>query len=642
MAVQPPDAEASRGSCMRINREPHGLTPGDAVWLYGLRGEAAKRHNFLPGVVLGRSPPLGHGGAVDSPAADVRVRLRGGATLEVPRASLLCADRPSDRERMRAALALERLLPLAAAAPWLRESFAGHEELCLAVAAFFRPPQAIYHFSGFANKRVEPEGWCARKRPSPWQPTAAALRPRIDCAAVSCDEGGDRVLLAGGCDDHPTRVRTFFDDACVYDSLRDEWTPLPPMRTRRHGCSGALLDGTVYIVGGNYVEQRPGERHSVEATGGAGGRGQAGGDGGSGVGASCLDGPSFAEGFDWISRAWAPVPMPATRKGPPPVAFAAVGALSGRLVVTCCSRGPDDPWALRVFWPRRPDLGWIGARADELVEEDSFSPAESDVWGEDSGSDDAPLSCDGTHTAAAASSGPPASGRAVPPRSATHMLRPQAVQPTPFAPMRRCCASAVIGSHLVVASGRGCPPRSVEAFAFDWHIDSSFSSLALVHRDSGRRQDAASLSDDELCRTLAAGRWARLPDLVGARVGGRLVVVAGALYATGGIDEQTGAFSATAERFEGASEGAPTSTILLSRGAPPWPEGLPGEGSCWRLCPDLCMPKALHAHSAVALVAPPFMYDVQTTPAFECEGAIEEIIAPGLLEGDRLRRCGVM
>ena len=108
-------------------------------------------------------------------------------------------------------------------------------------------------------------GWC----------TPLAMRPlrfhsrtrnsldacRIDCAVVQLPDG--RLFVAGGCTDHPARCGAdhpgggqFLNSAFIYDGLTDTVEPVPPMQYRRHGCGGACIGDTVYIVGGGYVAKR--------------------------------------------------------------------------------------------------------------------------------------------------------------------------------------------------------------------------------------------------------------------------------------------------------------------------------------------------------------------------------------------------
>eukprot|EP00927_Polykrikos_kofoidii_P073348 TRINITY_DN6938_c0_g2_i1.p1 TRINITY_DN6938_c0_g2~~TRINITY_DN6938_c0_g2_i1.p1 ORF type:complete len:492 (-),score=51.94 TRINITY_DN6938_c0_g2_i1:77-1489(-) len=112
------------------------------------------------------------------------------------------------------------------------------------------------------------------------------------------------------------------------------------------------------------------------------------------------------------------------------------------------------------------------------------------------------------------------------------------------------CA-AVHHGELVVASGRPQRfDRKVAAFRFT--------------------------SDDP--ETWHHGEWRQLPDLNDARVGGALVVIAGKLFITGGVDEVRGVFRDTAE-------------CLDEQASPP----------CWRIVPSFKMPRALHAHDCAAL-----------------------------------------
>ena len=123
------------------------------------------------------------------------------------------------------------------------------------------------------------------------------VTPRIDCASIRID-GGARLMFAGGVDNHPMRgqcLRT----ATVYDALSNSWADLPSMACERHGCSGAEINGTVYVVGGGYASK---DRIGSE----------------------------FFEAFDLATQEWRqlPLPDPALDR-----VFAAVGVVGGKLIL---------------------------------------------------------------------------------------------------------------------------------------------------------------------------------------------------------------------------------------------------------------------------------------------------------------------
>ena len=69
-----------------------------------------------------------------------------------------------------------------------------------------------------------------------------------------------RILFAGGCGAHPNLAQSldgFFSSVVAYDPLADAWADLAPMARRRHGCSGVLANGKVYVFGGDYVDDLP-------------------------------------------------------------------------------------------------------------------------------------------------------------------------------------------------------------------------------------------------------------------------------------------------------------------------------------------------------------------------------------------------
>jgi len=105
-------------------------------------------------------------------------------------------------------------------------------------------------------------------------------------------------------------------------------------------------------------------------------------------------------------------------------------------------------------------------------------------------------------------------------------------------------ASVVFNGELILASGRDTRfARKVAGFTFK----------------------TPATSDD----WWQGGVWRQLPDLLEQRMGGSLVVANGHLYISGGVNEDNGKFSDTAERFD---------------------------GSCWRLVENFRMPRAVHAH----------------------------------------------
>ena len=83
-----------------------------------------------------------------------------------------------------------------------------------------------------------------------WSSVASLPRARGGLAAV----GFGRFVFAFGGEGNAESVDGTFEDADVYDADTDQWTPLEPMPTPRHGIGAAVLDGAIHIPGGGPVE----------------------------------------------------------------------------------------------------------------------------------------------------------------------------------------------------------------------------------------------------------------------------------------------------------------------------------------------------------------------------------------------------
>lgn len=174
---------------------------------------------------------------------------------------------------------------------------------------------------------------------------------RIDCAeAVLSGDRCGQVIFAGGCARHPRQCRQidFYKSALLYDSLLDEWSALPDMPTRRHGCAGVSLGDKVYVLGGQYVHD-PHEDEGIQP-----------------------EGPRFCDVFDLVAQRWTSQSIapekPVLLEMLDHVAFFGAGAIGGRIVAVL----PLGPTRLRAQ----------GAAADPTtVIAVAFNPArESDGW----------------------------------------------------------------------------------------------------------------------------------------------------------------------------------------------------------------------------------------------------------------------
>ena len=83
-----------------------------------------------------------------------------------------------------------------------------------------------------------------------WSSVASLPRARGGLAAV----GFGRFVFAFGGEGNAASVDGTFEDADVYDADTDQWAPLEPMPTPRHGIGAAVLGGAIHIPGGGPVQ----------------------------------------------------------------------------------------------------------------------------------------------------------------------------------------------------------------------------------------------------------------------------------------------------------------------------------------------------------------------------------------------------
>ena len=247
-----------------VSRLHDGLSLHEGQIVVVVRLERAPHYNYAPGVVVRRVDDDGRLG----------VELLHGRrqTLSIRRSNLLRADHEEDRVAILTQAVWERQLELRVARNYLLDRLRGEEGLALHIASFFPARQTMALTTGFAMGCIVPTWSCATLSTAGrlhWRPIheqrdgrqavfgASRVRDglvRIDCAVV--DIGSGRFVVAGGCDDHPSRARAFFKSAFIYDALTHAATPLPDMPCARHGCGGALVEGRVYVVGGGYADMR--------------------------------------------------------------------------------------------------------------------------------------------------------------------------------------------------------------------------------------------------------------------------------------------------------------------------------------------------------------------------------------------------
>ncbi|KAL3920294.1 MAG: hypothetical protein SGPRY_005304 [Prymnesium sp.] len=289
------------------------LAAHEIVVIVGLR--QSSHLNYRPALLLSPSP---------EPDGRLRVQcLCDQQSFKVRRRNLLRASHPEERADLLSRIVWERQLELRVARSFLLESLRGEEGLALQIASHFPPRQTMALTTGFAMGKIVPDWSCAviRQGKLCWQPIHGPKSRvyqkesvsdgivRIDCAVVD---------IGSGC----------FLQAFMYDALTHVASPLPDMPCIRHGCGGAHIDGKVYIVGGEYAEQRPG----VPRT--------------------------FCSVFDLKRREWSTLSasLQATTRinqaiQQSKLAFVPVGAVWGRLVVLV----EGSPIA---FNPKKPAGGW--------------------------------------------------------------------------------------------------------------------------------------------------------------------------------------------------------------------------------------------------------------------------------------------
>ena len=314
------------------------LSPSDVVVLVGLEG-ASSRYNLRAARVIEQQASERH-------TPSVRVQLIHGEQKErlwVRRHEVVRASHAADRAALLTRIVLQRQLELRVCRAYLMQRLHGEEGLLLHIASFFPVRETMALTTGFANGNIVPSWICATLHDGPrlgwhqlggheWSgdglpvdgehPVSDGI-VRIDCAVVRIRVG--QFLVAGGCADHPARATAYFDSAFLYDSLTHVVTPLPPMPHERHGCSGAYLNGKVYVIGGDYVLGiHPDSKRKL----------------------CCV--------FDLESRIWSNLDVDEsiiTSTGNGQVAFSPLGAIDGRLVLL------HDGWLL-AFNPLMPEVGW--------------------------------------------------------------------------------------------------------------------------------------------------------------------------------------------------------------------------------------------------------------------------------------------
>ena len=112
--------------------------------------------------------------------------------------------------------------------------------------------QSLVVFSGYRQKTFD-NVFCRHfsARRNYWLQSSKMPRSRIDAAVMLPSAGV--VVFAGGVDDHPS-VGSPLKTVVSYDTLTGEWSKLPSLNIRRHGCCGAACSGKLFVFGGAYAE----------------------------------------------------------------------------------------------------------------------------------------------------------------------------------------------------------------------------------------------------------------------------------------------------------------------------------------------------------------------------------------------------
>jgi len=369
--------------------EGTGFAVGERVFVHGLVSGRGATFNLRPArVVLARCQGgLRVGvellqGVSSAPAAKGRAKGTKRVQLSVKPSNLLRASRPLDRRRVLLAQAvasrpelrcvrrfLDCRLP---AGPGDRGEGGGvaaltddSSPLLFRVASFVAGARALPHqFSGYMGRlwfehwRFDGQGRAVKLEQQvqgKGGEEGGRLTPRMDCAAVALGpECPSLALFAGGCCDHPQRCPRpfgFFKSAVLYDSLLQEWLPLPDMTTRRHGPGGACVGRKAYVLGGQYAHDSDDEDGGEASR--AGGR---------------HVGPRFCDVFDFDTQQWSLQP-PSSLQGVlqeeqmlqvlDRAAFFSVGATCRRVVACLHDRrlGREGLTTL-AFNPQREEDGW--------------------------------------------------------------------------------------------------------------------------------------------------------------------------------------------------------------------------------------------------------------------------------------------
>jgi RHS repeat-associated protein len=217
---------------------------------------------------------------------------------------------------------------------------------CLSGAPVTCLPLDVCHVAGICDAAT---GTCSNPEkagqvtPASWATAAPMLVPRYLPGVVA---NGSVLYAFGGCDRGTCGgARTASVEA--YDATANVWSPRAPMPTARGWLAAAMLEGTLYVVGGSALDGPTAEVDAYDpahdawsqrpplsiprvapATGALGGKLYVVGGHGADTGATTIDAVATMDVYDPASNRWSPGPVMHTAR-----AYAGYGVINGKLYV---------------------------------------------------------------------------------------------------------------------------------------------------------------------------------------------------------------------------------------------------------------------------------------------------------------------
>ncbi|GMS83205.1 hypothetical protein PENTCL1PPCAC_5380, partial [Pristionchus entomophagus] len=84
-----------------------------------------------------------------------------------------------------------------------------------------------------------------------WSLRESMSTSRVSTASCVLD---GKLFVIGGTD---FLIPGVWDDGEYYDTKKDRWTPIAPMKKEREGCAAIALNGMIYVVGGFEITRIP-------------------------------------------------------------------------------------------------------------------------------------------------------------------------------------------------------------------------------------------------------------------------------------------------------------------------------------------------------------------------------------------------